>query len=170
MKSGHFDPETGNFTGLVGELVNNHGDVCFQSIVISGLVDELQLATVTANLYLHALVSKGNITNHSPDIMEVFSVISGICYMAFATVCVMMAIVIAFNESIALKISITVWVFYEKLAKVLWTSFLALIDQDNFMVTRWPSKIGWWMMCVSIFVAMQGYILNLVSTDIAVPS
>ena len=39
MASGHSDPETGNFTGIVGEMVKDRGDVCFQSILMSGFVD-----------------------------------------------------------------------------------------------------------------------------------
>ena len=168
MESGHFDPETGNFTGIVGELVKNRGDVCYQGIRLAGYVDELRLATVTSNLYLHALVSKGNMTKESPDFMEVFSVISVTCYMAFATVCVMMSSVLAI-ESLVVKLPSNIWVYYGKMAKALWSLVRALIDQEYFLVKRWPSKFGWWVMCVAIFIVMHGYILNLVTTDIAVP-
>ena len=168
MESGHFDPETGNFTGIVGELVKNRGDVCFQGTRLAGLVDQLRLATVTNNIYLHALVSNGNITNRYSDIMEVFTEVSGICYLGFAIMCLKMMIVVAMHESLALKISLGARIFYGKMAEALWSLVRTIVDQECFLVKSWSSKIGWWMMCVAIFIAMQGYIFNLVKTDITV--
>ena len=168
-ESGHFDPETGNFTGLVGELVHDRGDVCFQAIRVAGIVDEIRLVTPTTSIELHALVSKGNITNHSPDVMEAFDDMSGICYMAFATLCAIVASFIALDKSLALSTYPEIKTYSSKLAKVLWSSVQSMIDQENLPLKLWPSRIGWWWWCVGIFVIVHGYLLNLIKTDLAVP-
>jgi len=165
MASGHFDKETGNFSGIVGEMVKNRGDVCFQSILMSGFVDELRLASVVNQHDLHALVSTGNTTNQSPDVLDTFSYVNGICYMAFAASCIVLATVVTMGDVKSSNIRI----YSLKLARVLWSSVETILDQENLAVIQLPSRIGWCVMCIAIYVLVHGYVLNLVSTDIAVP-
>ena len=114
---------------------------------------------------LHALVSTRNTTNHSPDVLDTFSEVTGICYMASATVCIVLASVV----TIGIVKSSDIRIYSLKLGQVLWSSVETILDQENFTVTQLSSRIGWWIMCVAIFVPVYGYILNLITTDIAVP-
>ena len=115
------------------------------------------------------MVSKGNTTYHSPDVMEAFYDVTSVCYASWATSCLIMASLIAVVKFVASEENMNIRVYTIRISQVLWSSAETIVDQENLQLKRWPARIGWSVMCLTIFIVTHGFILNLIKTDLAVP-
>ncbi|KAI1294200.1 hypothetical protein HDE_06162 [Halotydeus destructor] len=158
--SGYVD-ENGNYSGLVGMLQRREADMAMHLVLLGGLKDEPvkhDIVRTPADLYIYG--SKGLVTNRDTDILDAkdrFDVTTlSYCYFMIHVVCAILAL------SLAVKSARWLWTRYRQ---ALWKCFGLMVDQEEYRLKPWSSRLLWLHLSVAAFVAVFGYFLSLVSAD-----
>ncbi|KAI1293584.1 hypothetical protein HDE_06499 [Halotydeus destructor] len=150
--------EDGNYTGMVGELINHRADYVINFAMLSQHQDEpvrVGVALLQADLKIFTDDWKSEII--AVDFLHTFQNVRsefGIwLFLSFHIVAVTYVWFDSYNFNIS------------SYAVIYWFGMLTMLDQEGLSCSKWKPRFLWFFTCVAISIVVFGYILNLMSSD-----
>ncbi|KAI1294198.1 hypothetical protein HDE_06160 [Halotydeus destructor] len=158
--SGYAD-QYGNYSGLVGILQRKEADFAVHMVLLGGLKGEpVKHDIIRTAADLHIYSSKGVVDSRHTDLLDAIDAFDLTTLSYFLALLHLVCAILAF--AVTLPSLRWLWSTYRK---GFWKCFGLMVDQEDYKLKPWSSRLLWLHLSAAIFVAVVGYFLSLVSAD-----
>ncbi|KAI1293757.1 hypothetical protein HDE_06502 [Halotydeus destructor] len=150
--------EDGNYTGMIGELMNDRADYVMNFAMLSQHEHE----PVRVGFPIQQTDLKIYTDSWKPDIIAVDFM------HTFQNVRLEFGLWLLLSMHIVAVTYVWMDLYDFEIANyvaVYWYGMLSMIGQEGVSCPKWKPRILWLFTCVAIFIAIFGYLLNLMSSD-----
>ncbi|KAI1285911.1 hypothetical protein HDE_11472 [Halotydeus destructor] len=160
--------EDGNYTGMLGMAQRQEISAALHVFRPAGLKDDIvEIGPVVFPAELQVFTRSGRGITDSADVLNVAQNIKIDAFVSFVILWYIVITLVAFfadgKKPVLVNLKLKRWTL-QALQK-LWHFMATLVDQENLTSQVWAIRCVWVSFCITIYVVVFGYVLNLIQTD-----